>query len=180
MSYQVQDFTPWRHLGEGVQVFDPHLSIFLRPEQIELHVGVRLDGAIKIEGGQGVTIGPGCHVSTGAHLNIGGGRLTVGAYVALTAKVMILSGSNTPAGRSMSSASPPEMQVVKRLHTIIEDYAFIGAGAIVLPGIRIGRYAIVGAGAVVTKNVPAFTEVRGVPAVPKRDRRNDFPGWDFD
>lgn len=46
----------------------------------------------------------------------------------------------------------------------IEDGASIGAGAIVLPGIRIGRGALVGAGAVVTHDVPANTTVVGIPA----------------
>lgn len=46
----------------------------------------------------------------------------------------------------------------------IEDYAFIGGGAILLPGIRIGDRAKIAAGAVVTKDVPAGAEVFGVPA----------------
>jgi acetyltransferase-like isoleucine patch superfamily enzyme len=47
----------------------------------------------------------------------------------------------------------------------IEDDAWIGAGAIVLPGVRIGRGAVVAAGAVVTKDVESFTIVGGVPSV---------------
>jgi acetyltransferase-like isoleucine patch superfamily enzyme len=48
--------------------------------------------------------------------------------------------------------------------TWIEDGASIGAGAIILPGITIGRGALVAAGAVVTKNVAAGSVVRGNPA----------------
>ena len=46
------------------------------------------------------------------------------------------------------------------------DNCFIGYGAILLPGIRIGPNAIVGAGAVVTKDVPPNTVVAGCPAKP--------------
>lgn len=46
----------------------------------------------------------------------------------------------------------------------IEDYVFIGAKAIVLPGISLGKGAVVGAGAVVTRDVEAFSIVAGVPA----------------
>lgn len=46
----------------------------------------------------------------------------------------------------------------------IENDVWIGAGAIVLPGITIGEGAIVGAGAVVTKDVPAHAVVAGNPA----------------
>ena len=48
--------------------------------------------------------------------------------------------------------------------TSVRSGASIGAGAIVLPGITIGKNAIVGAGAVVTKNVPAGATVVGNPA----------------
>ena len=48
--------------------------------------------------------------------------------------------------------------------TVIEDGASIGGGAIILPGIRVGRRAMIGAGAVVTKDVPPFAIVVGNPA----------------
>lgn len=46
----------------------------------------------------------------------------------------------------------------------IEDNAWLGGGAIVLPGVCVGRNAVVGAGAVVTRDVPANTVVAGNPA----------------
>ncbi len=48
----------------------------------------------------------------------------------------------------------------------IEDYVWIGARAIVLPGVTLGRGAVVAAGSVVTKNVASMTIVAGVPAKP--------------
>lgn len=54
----------------------------------------------------------------------------------------------------------------------IEDHAFIGVGASILPRVRIGRGATVGAGAVVTTDVPAGATVVGVPA---RLSRNGAP-----
>jgi phosphonate metabolism protein (transferase hexapeptide repeat family) len=47
---------------------------------------------------------------------------------------------------------------------------WIGHGAIVLPGVTVGNGAVVGAGAVVTKDVPPYTVVAGVPAEPVRRR----------
>jgi acetyltransferase-like isoleucine patch superfamily enzyme len=46
----------------------------------------------------------------------------------------------------------------------VEAWADVGTGAILLPGVTIGKGAIVGAGAVVTQDVPAFSIVAGVPA----------------
>jgi maltose O-acetyltransferase len=48
--------------------------------------------------------------------------------------------------------------------TIVEDDVWIGIRAIIMPGLRIGKGAIIGAGAVVTKDVPPFAVVGGVPA----------------
>ncbi len=47
---------------------------------------------------------------------------------------------------------------------LIEDGAAIGAGAVILPGVRIGAGAMVGAGAVVTRDVPAGATVIGNPS----------------
>ncbi len=47
---------------------------------------------------------------------------------------------------------------------IIEDNVWIGYRVIILPGVLVGRNAIIGAGAVVTKNVPPYAIVGGVPA----------------
>jgi len=51
-------------------------------------------------------------------------------------------------------------------HVYIESGADVGTGAVLLPGVRIGRNAIVGAGSVVTKDVEPDTTVVGVPAKP--------------
>jgi UDP-2-acetamido-3-amino-2,3-dideoxy-glucuronate N-acetyltransferase len=48
--------------------------------------------------------------------------------------------------------------------TIVKRGATIGANATILPGVTIGEYAFVGAGATVTRDVPAFALVMGVPA----------------
>jgi len=48
--------------------------------------------------------------------------------------------------------------------SLVEYGAAIGARAVVLPGVRIGRWALVAAGAVVTRDVPAFAIVAGNPA----------------
>jgi acetyltransferase-like isoleucine patch superfamily enzyme len=48
--------------------------------------------------------------------------------------------------------------------TVIEDGASIGAGSVILPGVRIGARAMVGAGAVVTRDVAAGSLVLGNPA----------------
>ena len=55
-------------------------------------------------------------------------------------------------------------KAAKLLAELIGDYAWIGAGATVLPGVRVGRHAVVGAASVITKDVPDYAVAVGNPA----------------
>lgn len=68
----------------------------------------------------------------------------------------------TSSDPNFSRISPYVKTVNGRI--VIENDAWIGAGAIVLPDIKVGTGAVVGAGAVVTKSVQPYTIVAGVPA----------------
>lgn len=58
---------------------------------------------------------------------------------------------------------------------IVEDDVWIGRNAVVMPGVRIGTGSIVAAGAVVTKDVPPYSIVGGVPAkVIKKRKLEEF------
>lgn len=57
--------------------------------------------------------------------------------------------------------------------TIIENDVWIGDGAVIIQGVRIGSGAVIGANAVVTKDVQPYTIVGGVPAKPIRKRLSD-------
>lgn len=64
--------------------------------------------------------------------------------------------------------------VLKCRSVVLEDNVWIGAGATIMPGVRVGKNAIIAGGAVVTKDVPADTIVGGNPArvikeIPEKD-----------
>ena len=50
------------------------------------------------------------------------------------------------------------------METFVEEGASLGAGSVVLPGVRIGAYAMVGASSLVSRNVPAYRLALGHPA----------------
>ncbi len=56
----------------------------------------------------------------------------------------------------------------------IKKGAWIGAGAILLPGVTIGEYSLVAAGAVVTKDVLPYTMVAGVPAKVTKELKEEL------
>jgi acetyltransferase-like isoleucine patch superfamily enzyme len=59
---------------------------------------------------------------------------------------------------------PPCKSGLIILPVVIEDEVWIGEGAVILKGVTIGKRAVVGANAVVTKDVPPYTVVGGIPA----------------
>jgi acetyltransferase-like isoleucine patch superfamily enzyme len=65
-------------------------------------------------------------------------------------------------------ATPVELPIIAtdlRIAPVrVEAHADIGVNAVLLPGVTVGRGSIVGAGAVVTRDVPPFSKVAGVPA----------------
>lgn len=63
-----------------------------------------------------------------------------------------------------SDQHPVEGDAVDDREVVIEDDVWIGCRAIILKGIRVGRGAIVAAGSIVTKDVPPYSVVGGVPA----------------
>lgn len=72
-----------------------------------------------------------------------------------------------PGARILTEGHPERPEIRHTLQTrpvVIRRMAWIGAGAMILPGVTVGENAIVAAGAVVTKDVPADTIVAGVPA----------------
>jgi len=70
----------------------------------------------------------------------------------------------TDANHGTAPGEPIGRQGMKTRAVIFEDDVWLGAGVIVLSGVRLGSGAVVGAGAVVTRDVPANARVVGVPA----------------
>lgn len=105
----------------------------------------------------GVTIGENCLIDT-RNWSSEPYLITIGNNVQITKNVFI----HTHGGGNSIRRLSPNFDVFGKV--IIEDYAYIGAGSHILPGVTIGRCAIVGAGSVVTKSVPANMVVAGNPA----------------
>lgn len=87
----------------------------------------------------------------------------IGQRVSIASGVMLLADA-APNNSRLSDIPYVRDHLIVEKEIVIEDDAWIGAGAIILPGVTIGKSAIVGAGAVVTHSVAPLTIVAGVPA----------------
>ena len=117
--------------------------------EVRLRMPVVIYAPELLELGDRVDVGEFTHIRANGGVRIGS-RVLIAANVTITSR-----GHNVELPRWGVTADAP---------VVIEDDVWIGAGAIVLPGVTVGRGAVVAAGAVVTADVPPFTVVGGVPA----------------
>lgn len=68
---------------------------------------------------------------------------------------------------------PMNQQGMSEADIVVGDDVWIGYGAQIMSGVRIGSHSIVGAGALVTHDIPDYSVAVGVPARVIRDRRGD-------
>ena len=101
-----------------------------------------------------LTVGEDCVIEAGCELELGE-TITIGDRVTIGREVLILTTSHELGPREQRAGD------LVRSPVVIEDGAWIGARATVLPGVTIGAGAIVGPGSVVNKDVAPNTRVAG-------------------
>ena len=112
-----------------------------------------------------LVVGKNFGVNTGTYINAIGG-ITMGDYVLIGSNVTISSGRHTIEGRMPPVFARPAVP----LPIVIEDDVWIGAGAVIMPGIRLRRGTVVGANAVGTRDTEEYSVMIGVPARKIRTR----------
>ena len=113
-----------------------------------IHTGARFYDPSNITVGEDSILGEGIVLD-------GRDSLRIGNHVDIASEVLIYN--------SQHDIHSDDFHAVSGKVTI-GDYVFIGPRAIILPGVTLHKGSVVGAGAVVTKDVPEFTIVGGVPA----------------
>lgn len=100
-------------------------------------------------------IGNHCHIGSQTFLDLAG-SIYMGDRVTISMRAILLTHTNVGDSRCGLPAQVSQLRIL--------DDAYIGAGAILMPGVTIGAGAVVAAGAVVSRDVPPGTVVAGVPA----------------
>lgn len=114
----------------------------------------------RIHGSDNITIGNNSYINGGEIHAKNGGRIMIGENVMISYDVVI----RTDDHNFKDTSKPMIQQGIYSKDIIIKDDTWIGWGAHIMPGITINRGAVVAAHAVVTKDVPAYTIVGGIPA----------------
>lgn len=95
-------------------------------------------------------------------------KLQIGNHADIASEVLIYNSEHDISSADFHAVTAPVR---------IGDYVFIGPRAVIMPGVTIGRGAVVAGGAVVTKDVPDFQIVGGVPAKVIGVRSNKNPSY---
>ena len=135
---------------------------FYRLAGIKIGKGSTIHTKARFYDPRNIVIGEDTIIGEGVVLD-GRDQLIIGSHVDIATDVMIYNSQHDVNQENFAATNAP----VK-----IEDYVFIGPRVIILAGVTVGRGAIVGAGAVVTKDVPPYAIVGGVPAKIIGERRN--------
>lgn len=138
--------------------------------------------------GKNVWIEPPLHVAYGSQITLGDnfyanfnlvvvddGKVIIGNNVMIAPNVTI-STTGHPVDPTVRITGQQFSQTVT-----LEDNVWIGSGAVINPGVTIGRNSVIGAGSVVTKDIPADVVAAGVPCrvlrpIGEQDRQNALAG----
>lgn len=110
-----------------------------------------------------VKIGSYVNIGDDSHLSCING-IVIEDNVRMGRKVFITDNAHGSSDRSLMDMRPNIRPLSSKGPVVIEENAWIGEMACIMPGVTIGRGAIVGANAVVTKDIPAYSVAAGIPA----------------
>lgn len=141
-------------IGTGCEFLSPQTMCF------EGSVSIGGNSFFSADGGA-ISIGTMTSLNSNVHINASvGGTIQIGELCLIGPNVIM----RTAGHRFDDPRVPIRQQGHIHRDIQIEDNVWIGAGAVVLGGVRIGTGAVIGAGAVVTRDVAAMSIAVGVPA----------------
>ncbi len=173
----------FRESGGGL-ILGRHLTL-RHPRRMVLGEGVTIDDLCVLDARgdreTGLTLEDSVIVNRNCLLLAKNGAIRIGRRTTIGSNSVIVSMSGIEIGEAVMFAGgcyvsagayetdDPDLPIMdqpaySKGPIVIGDHAWIGTCAIILDGVRIGKGAVVGAGAVVTKDVPDYAIVAGVPA----------------
>lgn len=159
--------------GENVKIHP--LAVIPHPETIRIGSNVRID-AFSVLSAKNIDIGSYTHIA--AHVTIvGQAPVTVGAFCGLSHGCRIFSSTDDLGANALTNPLVPEGYGAVRSERVhIESHCIVGAVAVVMPGVHMGKGSILGVHSYLKTNMPEFEIWGGVPAKHLKPRSRDLLG----
>lgn len=149
-------------IGQDVTIWP--LAKIVSPEVISIGDSVIIDDFVFIVGGEETVIGNFVHIASFTSIT-GGGKFVMEDFTTLSSGVRIFTGNDDYSGGCLTgSAVPAPYRIPIRSFICIRKHAIIGAEAVILPGVTIGRGVVIGANSLVKKDCEPWTVYAGSPA----------------
>jgi len=148
----------FRYLFKYYLGIDKYGKIKTLYKNLKIGKNVVISPINQVEFGDDIHISSNVYIMTSSNNN---STIKIGNDVMIANNVMIIGGNHDISRVDIPMRLQGEG---KQGHIIIDDDVWIGAGSIILTGVKIGKGSVVGAGSVVTKDVQDYTIVAGNPA----------------
>ena len=129
--------------------------------------GTKIDPRAYFIHGNLIEIGNNCDIGAYATFMTQCSNIKIGNDVAIAPHASFIADNMDSSGRGKIIDLPN----ISSSGIIVENGCWVGIKAVILPGVRIGKGSVVAAGAVVTKDVPDYSIVAGVPAKVVKNRK---------
>lgn len=158
-----------KHIVNLIRVSSRESFLMAKKKGMFIGKGTYIHPTSMFANAQKIKIGKECYI--GAYCNIRplNEEIIIGDHCLVSQFVSII-GANHKIDQARIT-DKIEDHVSKKV--VIGDNVWIGAQAVILPGVTIGEGAVVGAGSVVTKDIPPYCVCAGVPARVTRKRKLD-------
>ena len=110
-----------------------------------------------------LTIGNNCNIGEQSHITAIN-CIMIGNNVLTGPRVLITDNAHGDSLFKLLDTAPTERFLYSKGKVVIEDNVWIAEGAMIMPGVRIGKGSIIAANSVVTKDIPSYSVAAGTPA----------------
>ncbi len=163
---------PFKSLGHDVMIHERVTLVGI--ENISIGSHVRIDPDVILLATGPLTIGCYTHIAAGVFIAAKAGfEMRNFANIAHGARIYTIN-DDYSGEHLMGPTIPPEFLSLSPGAVLIQEYANVGVGAIVLPGVTLAEGSVLGALSMIGRSTEPWTMYGGVPAKPIKERRRDM------
>ena len=153
------------NLGQNISIAkDASVNNIEIGDNTKIAAGVLLFGSLQHQ----MKVGINCYFGLNTIVEGYNAQIIVGSYVSFAQNVNVMSGSGPNGSESMQRIFPIVKGEVK-----IGNHTWIGANAVIMPGVELGNYCVVAANSFVNKSFEDYSIIGGTPAKLIRKLTND-------